>query len=82
MNWQELKHASLDRILAWAENQSWCHSMAACDQDAQWHSEGDVWTHTKMVCRQLVDLDEWALLTADQRTPNCCINRVVLQRAS
>ena len=68
MNWQELKQASLDDILAWAESQPWCRAMADCAQDAQWHSEGDVWTHTKMVCQQLAGLSEWPKLTADERT--------------
>ncbi len=47
MNWQELKQASLEDIIAWAEGQPWCQPMADCVQDAEWHSEGDVWTHTK-----------------------------------
>lgn len=68
MNWQELKQASLDDILVWAETQPWCESMADCEQDAQWHSEGDVWTHTKMACRQLAELDEWSSLPADDKT--------------
>src|SRR4029079_10817126 len=37
--------------------------MAECAQDAEWHSEGDVWTHTKMVCQQLPQLEEWPSLT-------------------
>src|SRR5882757_629363 len=36
--------------------------MAACQQDAQWHAEGDVWTHTKMVCAELERLAEWTAL--------------------
>lgn len=36
--------------------------MAACNQDAQWHAEGDVWTHTKMVCAELERLTEWSTL--------------------
>lgn len=36
--------------------------MAACLQDAQWHAEGDVWTHTKMVCAELEQLAEWPAL--------------------
>jgi hypothetical protein len=54
MNWLELQQASLDDIVAWANSQPWCRAMANCGQDAEWHSEGDVWTHTKLVCRQLV----------------------------
>lgn len=68
MNWHNLRQASLDDILAWAEPQPWCRAMASCCQDAQWHSEGDVWTHTQMVCRQLLQLDEWPSLTAHERT--------------
>jgi putative nucleotidyltransferase with HDIG domain len=68
MNWDELRQASLDDITAWAENQPWCQAMTACAQDAQWHAEGDVWTHTKMVLRQLVELEEWPLLNAHEHT--------------
>lgn len=67
MNWQELKQASLDDIMAWAEPQPWCRAMAECAQDAEWHSEGDVWTHTKMVCQQLTELDEWPSLTPHEQ---------------
>lgn len=63
MNWQELEQSSFDDIMAWAETQPWCRTMAACLQDAEWHAEGDVWTHTKMVCQQLTQLDEWYTLT-------------------
>ena len=64
MNWQELKQASLNDIVAWAETQPWCRAMADCAQDAEWHSEGDVWTHTKMVCQQLAKLEAWPTLTS------------------
>ena len=37
-------------------------------QDAEWHSEGDVWTHTKMVLEQLVELDEWPSLPPSEQT--------------
>jgi predicted kinase len=68
MTWNDLSQASLDEIVAWAENQPWCRAMADCQQDAGWHSEGDVWTHTKMVCAQLPRLDEWPTLTPSMRT--------------
>jgi predicted kinase len=42
--------------------------MADCQQDSGWHSEGDVWTHTKMVCAQLPMLDDWPALTLHERT--------------
>lgn len=68
MNWQTLKHASLDDLLEWAESQPWCRAMADCAQDAIWHSEGDVWTHTKMVCQQLAGLSEWATASLHHAT--------------
>jgi len=68
MNWEQLKQSSLDDITDWAETQPWCHAMAECDQDAEWHSEGDVWTHTRMVLGQLFELDEWPTLTSHEQT--------------
>jgi hypothetical protein len=35
MNWQELKHTSLDDIVVWAEAQPWCRAMADCAQDGR-----------------------------------------------
>lgn len=32
--------------------------MADCAQDAEWHSEGDVWTHTKMVLGEVERMKE------------------------
>ena len=69
MNWEKLTQSSHEEVIAWAESQPWAQAMAACAQDAQWHAEGDVWTHTKMVCEQLTQLDDWDSLSADdQRT--------------
>ena len=42
--------------------------MADCQQDAGWHSEGNVWTHTQMVSAQLPELEEWPKLTSHERT--------------
>lgn len=67
MNWEQLKRSSIDGITAWAEIQPWCQAMADCAQDAEWHSEGDVWTHTKMVLEQLLELEEWPSLTPHER---------------
>lgn len=67
MNWQQLSQSPLEDILAWAETQPWCTDMAACIQDARWHSEGDVWTHTKMVCQQLLLLEDWSELTDHEK---------------
>ena len=67
MNWQELKQCSLEDVIGWAETQPWCQAMAECAQDAEWHAEGDVWTHTRMVCRELTRLAEWSSLIANER---------------
>ena len=68
MNWNQLKHASLSELIAWAEPQPWCQAMANCPQDAEWHAEGDVWTHTKMVLDQLEKLEEWATLDQQEQS--------------
>ena len=68
MNWDTLTKSNHEQIIAWAETQPWAKAMADCKQDAQWHAEGDVWTHTKMVCDQLAQLEEWGTLEeVDQR---------------
>ena len=66
--WDTLKQATLDTVTTWAEDQPWCRAMAACAQDAEWHAEGDVWTHTKLVLHQLTKLNDWAMLTDQERT--------------
>src|SRR2546430_634120 len=60
--WSDVSRATNAQILAWAEVQPLAREMAACNQDAQWHTEGDVWTHTKMVCAELERLAEWPAL--------------------
>lgn len=67
MTWSELSQSPLDEILAWASDQPWCRAMADCQQDAGWHSEGDVWTHTQMVCAQLSELEDWPKLSPHER---------------
>ncbi len=68
MTWEQLSACSPTDILTWAETQPWAQAMAECRQDQGWHSEGDVWTHTKMVCAQLLELNDWPDLTAHERT--------------
>ena len=60
--WKDILKATNAEILAWAETQAWARAMAACQQDPQWHAEGDVWTHTRMVCAELERLEEWPSL--------------------
>lgn len=68
MNWKQLNQSSLKDITEWAETQPWCLAMKNCAQDAEWHSEGDVWTHTKMVLAQLTEQEEWPSLIAHEQT--------------
>ncbi len=54
--------------IAWDTlHEPWVAPMAACQQDPEHHAEGDVWTHTKMVCEALVALPAWQALPADAR---------------
>lgn len=41
--------------------------LAATPQDAAFHAEGDVWTHTKMALAALAELPAWLALPADER---------------
>jgi hypothetical protein len=65
--WDEVRAASTAEVVAWAEPQPWAQAMAACQQDATWHAEGDVWTHTRMVVAELERLPEWPALGRDDR---------------
>jgi predicted kinase len=65
--WAELQRTPHARIIDWAETQPWGRAMATCQQDAEWHAEGDVWTHTRLVCAELEKLDEWPALDAGAR---------------
>lgn len=46
---------------------SFAISMSRTEQNPVFHAEGDVWTHTKMVCEQLVKLDVFCELSEDQQ---------------
>ena len=60
--WNELVAQTDADIIAWAQSQNWAREMAQCMQDPEWHAEGDVWTHTKMVCEELTKLSQWSEL--------------------
>ena len=49
MNWN-----SHVEVLAWAEKQPWSSSMMQCQQDPEWHAEGNVWVHTGMVIAEML----------------------------
>jgi predicted kinase len=41
------------------ESQDWVQPMRECPQDPEYHAEGDVWTHTRMVVDALLALPEF-----------------------
>ncbi|MGB1316174.1 MAG: AAA family ATPase [Chitinophagales bacterium] len=46
---------------------SWIEDMKGVQQDAIWHAEGDVFTHTKMVVETLVNLDAFKALNEQEK---------------
>jgi putative nucleotidyltransferase with HDIG domain len=48
--------------VAWDEIDAafpWIRDLRGCTQDAIHHGEGDVWTHTRMVCEAMASLPAW-----------------------
>ena len=41
--------------------------MARTQQNPAWHAEGDVWTHTQMVCERLIASADWPQLSRRQQ---------------
>lgn len=56
-----LHHDALARRFPWVQ------AMAATGQDPRFHPEGDVWTHTTLVCEALTRDAQWATLSAYER---------------
>ena len=59
IEWKEIEQNSCLRELA--------DQMKQTPQDPRWHGEGDVWTHTKMVCDTLTGMGEFRRLHQRQR---------------
>ena len=60
-----------DWSLAWEAIEGqfpWLQAMKDCPQDPVWHAEGDVLTHTRMVCEALVSLASWRELNSLHRS--------------
>lgn len=56
--------------LRWAELDArypWIRRLAECPQDAQYHAEGNVWIHTRMVCTALAALPAFRALPEPER---------------
>jgi len=66
-NWAQILKSSNQDILNWAAEQPWAHAMHQCMQDKEWHAEGDVWTHTKMVYAETEMLKGFSELTREDQ---------------
>ena len=65
MNWK-LPYYEVGVGIDWVKAEThceWLTAMANTIQDHIWHAEGDVYTHTKMVCSELANLPEFGELT-------------------
>ena len=63
-------HYEVGKPIDWerlTDNFSWLSDMKGVEQDPLWHSEGDVYIHTKMVVEALVSSNEYKLLTEQQQ---------------
>lgn len=60
--WTDFLNRDDAAILNWAAARPWAEAMRTCPQDASWHAEGDVWTHTEMVFGEVRRLDDYPLL--------------------
>ncbi len=57
--------------LNWSAAQTefdWLQSLENCPQDPRYHAEGDVLTHTRLVCEALISLPAWRELPATERS--------------
>ena len=60
----------IDQPINWNAIESeytWFRDMKGVPQDAIWHAEGDVHTHTKMVVEALVQLPEFKTLSEQDK---------------
>lgn len=46
----------------------WIRAMDGVPQNPEYHAEGDVLTHTKLVCEALVNLQEWQSASETERS--------------
>lgn len=65
--WADILKAPDSEILMWAAAEPWAEPMRHCMQDAEWHAEGDVWTHTGMVFNQVTRLSQYTDLSRVQQ---------------
>lgn len=58
INWDEIENSKLSSLV---------EKMKLTMQNPVWHGEGDVWTHTKMVCEKLIELPAFRRLERRQQ---------------
>ncbi|UTW65244.1 AAA family ATPase [bacterium SCSIO 12643] len=69
MIWKFPKY-EIDQPINWDELEmsfDWIRDMRGVPQDKEWHAEGDVLTHTKMVVEALIALPEYELLPEQEK---------------
>lgn len=54
----------------------WLRILGDCPQDPEYHAEGDVLTHTRMVCEAMIALPEWR--TLDQQAQSILFTAALL----
>jgi len=59
---QDIDWSGIENVLS-----SFVFPMSQTEQNPAFHAEGDVWTHTKMVCEELVELDSFRALSEDKQ---------------
>ena len=50
-----------------AEVAAWSSRLAGTPQNPEWHGEGDVWAHTRLVCDALAGLGEFRAMASPAR---------------
>ncbi|WP_299276500.1 AAA family ATPase [uncultured Psychroserpens sp.] len=63
-------HYEIDKPIDWdliELSYDWFRDMKGVEQDKEWHAEGDVFTHTKMVVESLISLPEYKILTEQEK---------------
>ena len=58
IDWEKIETSAL---------RDYVDAMRHTPQSVRWHAEGDVWTHTRMVCESLVSMSEYRHLPQTQR---------------
>lgn len=69
MSWK-FPYYEIDQPINWElieSSFSWVQDMKGVPQDEEWHAEGDVFTHTKMVVEALVKLPEYSSLNEQDK---------------